>query len=73
MPLNIQQKSHDIGEFAVRFFGSNDYNWVHRGRVFLYQEGDKGSKESLGTKNLNKVYKLGIVEDLLINDSCITV
>lgn len=43
----------------MHFLGSNDYNWVHRGRVFPYQEGDKGSKESIGAKNLNKMYKLG--------------
>ncbi|XP_067928328.1 histone-lysine N-methyltransferase NSD2-like isoform X2 [Watersipora subatra] len=59
VPLNIQQKSHEVGEFAVHFLGSNDYNWMHRGRVFPYQEGDKGSKES-NTKNLNKKYKLAL-------------
>jgi len=60
VPLNIQQKSHEIGEFAVHFLGSNDYNWVHRGRVFAFQDGDKGSKESQKHKNINKMYKLGI-------------
>ena len=59
VPLNLQQRSHALGEFAVHFLGSNDYYWMHRGRVFPYQEGDKGSKESIGQKNLNKSYKLG--------------
>ncbi|PNF15991.1 hypothetical protein B7P43_G04630, partial [Cryptotermes secundus] len=42
IPENIQNLPHVRGEFAVRFFGSHDYYWVNRGRVFLYQEGDTG-------------------------------
>ncbi|XP_021923850.1 histone-lysine N-methyltransferase NSD2 isoform X3 [Zootermopsis nevadensis] len=42
IPENIHNLPHVRGEFAVRFFGSHDYYWVNRGRVFLYQEGDTG-------------------------------
>lgn len=59
VPVNLQQRAHALGEFAVHFLGSNDYYWMHRGRVFPYQEGDKGSKECIGQKNLQKSYKLG--------------
>lgn len=39
VPENIQQLPHARGEFVVQFFGSHNYNWVNRGRAFLYQEG----------------------------------
>lgn len=40
VPENINQLAHTSGEFAVEFFGTHDYYWVNRGRVFLYHEGD---------------------------------
>lgn len=62
VPLNIQEKSHQVGEFPVRFFGSHDYFWIHMGRVFSFQEGDKGSKESSLGKHLAKVFSNGVKE-----------
>jgi len=50
-----------LGEFPVHFLGSNDYYWTHQGRVFLYQEGDKGSKESASANGLGKMYAAGKV------------
>lgn len=35
--LAVKRKPHD---FAIRFFGTNDYGWMSRGFVFLYQDGD---------------------------------
>ncbi|XP_059149000.1 histone-lysine N-methyltransferase NSD2-like [Physella acuta] len=61
VPLNIQEKAHQVGEFPVRFFGSHDYYWIHRGRVFLFQEGDKGSKEG-SSRGLFKIYMKGVKE-----------
>ncbi|KAH9519061.1 Histone-lysine N-methyltransferase nsd2 [Bulinus truncatus] len=61
VPLNIQEKAHQVGEFPVRFFGSHDYYWIHRGRVFLFQEGDKGSKEG-SSRGLFKIYMKGVNE-----------
>lgn len=42
VPENINNLPHAAGEFVVRFLGTNDHYWVGRGRVFLYEEGDKG-------------------------------
>lgn len=50
IPPNIQAYPHNRGEFVVRFFGSHDYYWVNRGRVFLYQEGDTGHVAKKGKK-----------------------
>ncbi|CAL1533797.1 unnamed protein product [Lymnaea stagnalis] len=61
VPLNIQEKAHQVGEFPVRFFGSHDYYWIHRGRVFLFQDGDKGSKEG-SSRGLFKIYMKGVKE-----------
>ena len=42
IPEKILNLPHVIGQFPVMFFGSKDYSWVHSGRVFKYQDGDKG-------------------------------
>ena len=59
VPTNIQNMRHQPGEFPVQFLGSHDYYWIHRGRVFSYQEGDKGSTDSGTNKNLAKIFKRG--------------
>ncbi|XP_068708846.1 histone-lysine N-methyltransferase NSD2-like isoform X2 [Montipora foliosa] len=62
VPTNIQNMRHQPGEFPVQFLGSHDYYWIHRGRVFSYQEGDKGSADSGNNKNLAKVFKRALAE-----------
>ncbi|PIK36275.1 putative histone-lysine N-methyltransferase NSD2 isoform X2 [Apostichopus japonicus] len=61
VPHNIQDKDHQVGEFPVLFFGSHDYYWMHQGRVFLFQEGDKGSKDKT-TKGIAQVFKAALQE-----------
>ena len=58
VPTNIQNMRHQPGEFPVQFLGSHDYYWIHKGRVFNYQEGDKGSSDA-GSKHLAKLFKRG--------------
>ncbi|XP_043940254.1 histone-lysine N-methyltransferase NSD3 [Protopterus annectens] len=60
VPVNIQGLRHDIGDFPVFFFGSHDYYWVHRGRVFPYVEGDKSFVE--GQSGMNKAFKKALDE-----------
>ncbi|XP_052018723.1 histone-lysine N-methyltransferase NSD3 isoform X3 [Apodemus sylvaticus] len=60
VPLNIQGLKHDLGDFPVFFFGSHDYYWVHRGRVFPYVEGDKNFAE--GQTSINKTFKKALEE-----------
>ncbi|XP_013784275.2 LOW QUALITY PROTEIN: histone-lysine N-methyltransferase NSD2-like [Limulus polyphemus] len=62
VPLNIKKLEHDIGEFPSNFFGSHEYYWTHRGRVFLFQEGDKGSKEKAPYRQLAKVFLKAVEE-----------
>lgn len=49
---------HDVGEFPVHFFGSNDYLWTYQARVFPYMDVDANSKERMG-KGVDGVYKKG--------------
>ncbi|XP_054979658.1 histone-lysine N-methyltransferase NSD3 isoform X2 [Sorex araneus] len=60
VPLNIQALRHGLGDFPVFFFGSHDYYWVHRGRVFPYVEGDKSFAE--GQTSINKTFKKALEE-----------
>ncbi|XP_059497133.1 histone-lysine N-methyltransferase NSD3 isoform X4 [Stegostoma tigrinum] len=62
VPLNIQAMKHHIGEFPVRFFGSNDYYWVHQGRVFPYLEGDKGNVSDSRSGGINGIFKKALEE-----------
>ncbi|XP_064631567.1 histone-lysine N-methyltransferase NSD2-like [Lineus longissimus] len=62
VPKNIQDKKHQVGEFPVHFFGSKDYFWTHQARVFLFQDGDKGSRETANTKRLEEVFKNAVLE-----------
>lgn len=49
---------HDVGEFPVHFFGSNDYLWTYQARVFPYMDVDANSKEKMG-KGVDATYKKG--------------
>ncbi|XP_070595023.1 histone-lysine N-methyltransferase, H3 lysine-36 specific isoform X5 [Erythrolamprus reginae] len=61
IPINIQKMKHDIGEFPVLFFGSNDYLWIHQARVFPYMEGDVSSKDKMA-KGVDGIYKKALQE-----------
>lgn len=39
VPDIVNSIPHSVGQFAVRFFGTYDYYWVNRGRVFNFHEG----------------------------------
>lgn len=62
VPHNIQEKTHQVGEFPVHFFGTNDYFWIHKGRAFGFQDGDKYSKETTKNKHLAKIFARGVQE-----------
>lgn len=61
IPERIQQLSHSLGEFPVMFFGSRDYSWIHSGRVFRYEEGDKGGTLKK-TNSLGKYFTKALEE-----------
>ncbi|XP_051534230.1 histone-lysine N-methyltransferase, H3 lysine-36 specific-like [Myxocyprinus asiaticus] len=61
VPENILRMRHDVGEFPVFFFGSNDYLWTYQARVFPYMEGDANSKEKIG-KGVDSTYKKALEE-----------
>uniref|UniRef100_A0A087X2L3 Histone-lysine N-methyltransferase, H3 lysine-36 specific n=1 Tax=Poecilia formosa TaxID=48698 RepID=A0A087X2L3_POEFO len=61
IPENIQRMRHDVGEFPVHFFGSNDYLWTYQARVFPYMDVDANSKERMG-KGVDATYKKALEE-----------
>jgi hypothetical protein len=40
VPDNVERSPHAMGEFPIKFCGTNDYYWINHGRCFLYEEGD---------------------------------
>ncbi|XP_061103895.1 histone-lysine N-methyltransferase, H3 lysine-36 specific [Conger conger] len=61
VPENILRKKHEVGEFPVHFFGSNDYLWTYQARVFPYMEGDANNKDKMG-KGVEPTYKKALQE-----------
>ncbi|XP_039261360.2 histone-lysine N-methyltransferase NSD2-like [Styela clava] len=62
VPDNICRLQHGAGEFVVRFFGSNDYFWLSKCRVFLYQEGDNGATNRHCSRGISGVFKKALQE-----------
>uniref|UniRef100_A0AAZ3RYF1 [histone H3]-lysine(36) N-dimethyltransferase n=1 Tax=Oncorhynchus tshawytscha TaxID=74940 RepID=A0AAZ3RYF1_ONCTS len=61
IPENILRMRHDVGEFPVHFFGSNDYLWTYQARVFPYMDVDTNNKEKMG-KGVDVIYKKALEE-----------
>ncbi|AWP00048.1 nsd1a [Scophthalmus maximus] len=61
IPENIQRMKHDVGEFPVHFFGSNDYLWTYQARVFPYMDVDANSRDKMG-KGVDATYKKALEE-----------
>lgn len=62
VPQNIQALKHEpIGDFAVRFYGSHDYYWTNRHRVFHFEEGDSGSL-SASSKSVARLFEAALAE-----------
>ncbi|XP_020293467.1 histone-lysine N-methyltransferase NSD2 isoform X2 [Pseudomyrmex gracilis] len=63
IPEKVESLPHSPGKFCVMFLGSNDYYWVHRGRVFLYQDGDANIKAPIGKKTVTEeAYQIALQE-----------
>lgn len=61
VPENIEQKPHNPWDICIRFFGTNDYVWINRRRIYLYQEGDSDTNVDKKT-TLAKRYGLALEE-----------
>lgn len=46
----------------MMFLGTRNYYWVHRGRAFLYQEGDACTKPSGKKKGMDEAFKKALDE-----------
>ncbi len=62
LPENILKRAHQVGEFAVRFFGSNDYFWLTIRRCYGFVDGDDIMGSVNNRKSLDVMYKKGIEE-----------
>ncbi|BES96218.1 AWS [Nesidiocoris tenuis] len=63
----LMNAEHWPGDFAVKFFGSNDFYWVFRGRAFSYHEGDAKKTEvqlskSKSLSRYEELFYIGVQE-----------
>lgn len=61
LPDNVRtsalvDQNHQVGEFVVKFFSTNDYHWINQGRCFVFSEGDEAQR-STTLKILDDAYK----------------
>ena len=61
IPDNIERLAHHLGQFAVRFLGTHNWAWLHRGRTYAYQEGDSSCKAATRNK-LDKDFRAALDE-----------
>lgn len=65
-PTEIQEKvqlaPHRKHDFCVRFFGSNDFSWISRGFVFLYQEEDSEIVTNDSSDRKNGTFQRGLIK-----------
>lgn len=61
IPANLLNPSLEKGDFVVKFFGTNNYIWVGRGRVFSFEEGDSSQSVRYRTK-MDKNYQKALEE-----------
>ena len=61
VPENVLNMNHNTGDFPIFFFGSHDYYWINRGRVYLFVEGDldQAAKASGSNKTLKATFAKG--------------
>ncbi|GAB6024936.1 Histone-lysine N-methyltransferase NSD3 [Chamberlinius hualienensis] len=63
VPINIRNLPHHVGEFPVCFFGTNDFHWTSRSRVFHFLEGDQGAHiTSSSSSSLAKRFQMALAE-----------
>ncbi|XP_057325332.1 histone-lysine N-methyltransferase NSD2 isoform X2 [Microplitis mediator] len=62
VPSNILTVFHKPGEFCVMFLGTLNYHWVHRGRVFLYQDGDSNVKGPVSKSGVDGAFRQALKE-----------
>ncbi|XP_025159312.1 histone-lysine N-methyltransferase NSD2 isoform X2 [Harpegnathos saltator] len=62
VPDKVEAIPHRAGTFCVMFLGSYDYYWVHRGRAFLYQDGDANMTPAIGKKSFTDIYRKALEE-----------
>ncbi|XP_053698668.1 nuclear receptor binding SET domain protein [Sabethes cyaneus] len=43
VPDSVLRWQHEESDICILFFGSRDYGWINRRRIYLYQEGDSDS------------------------------
>ncbi|CAG0920036.1 unnamed protein product [Notodromas monacha] len=73
IPLNVLRLPYEPGQFPVMFFGTHQYSWVDRTRVFWYEEDDwKFALNSVGKgkgQTKDQQFKDAINEAKLAYDS----
>lgn len=55
VPQNVMNLNHNSGDFPVYFFGTHDYFWTNKGRVYLYLTGDHQAAKNSGKSSSNKL------------------
>ncbi|GFR23537.1 histone-lysine N-methyltransferase, H3 lysine-36 specific [Trichonephila clavata] len=61
LPNNVKKQAHYDGEFVIRYFGTHDYSWTHKGRVYPYTESHKNYPRTKINK-FREEFEIGLEE-----------
>jgi histone-lysine N-methyltransferase NSD2 len=65
LPDKVKNKSGQVGEFPVKFFGTNDFYWVNLGRCFVFADGDEFQRNISAGKSLGVAYTNGVIDAIV--------
>lgn len=60
LPENLRDRPYQVGEFPVKFFGTNDFYWLTVGRCFSFAEEDESQKPTGQSKSLANAFNIGV-------------
>lgn len=64
LPPKVRSKNFQVGQFCVKFFGTNDYYWLGLFRAFWFALGDQFTA-GCGSNKLGVAYKDGVIDAIV--------
>ncbi|XP_055551552.1 nuclear receptor binding SET domain protein isoform X2 [Wyeomyia smithii] len=68
IPDSVLRWQHEGSDICILFFGSRDYGWINRRRIYLYQEGDSDSVSERKNAGIKARYNEALREARLVHE-----
>ncbi|XP_058813467.1 nuclear receptor binding SET domain protein [Topomyia yanbarensis] len=68
IPDFMHRRQHEESDICILFFGSHDYGWINRRRIYLYQEGDSDSVSDRKQNGMLERYNEALREARIVHE-----